>query len=261
MSRHTVPLAGTTLILAALLSGCSDGGAPIAGQVSLNMATRAGTAAAIAAGTAFSVTAAPETYTDANGSTLVISRVQLVLREIELERTDAPINCDPTLPDDDDCDEDLEFGPRLVDLPLGTAGAMRSFSVPVEAGEFQELEFEVHRVDGGNTEDAAFIAANPTFDGVSIRVTGTYNGTGFTYDSDLNVEFELALVPPLTVTETSGTDVTLFVDLANWFRGQSGLLMDPQTANAGGANESLVEGNIVNSLEAFEDDDRDGRSD
>lgn len=261
MYRHTVSLGRTGVTVAALLIGCSDSGAPVAGQVGLNMATRAGTAAVRAAGPSFSVTAVPETYTDGSGNTLVISQVQLVLREIELERTDAPVNCDPTLPDDDDCDEDLEFGPRLVDLPLGTPGAVRSISVPVEAGEFKELEFEVHRVDRGNTEDAAFIAANPTFDGVSIRVTGSYNGTAFTYDSDLNVEFELALVPPLTVTETSATEATLFVDLATWFRAQSGLLLDPQTANAGGANESLVDGNIVRSLEAFEDDDRDGRSD
>jgi len=261
MSRHAVRFAGTTLMLAALLSGCSDGGAPTAGQVSVNLATRAGTAATTASGASFAVISAPETYTDADGNALVISGVQLVLREIELEYANPLPTCDPALLEDDDCDEDLEFGPLLVDLPLGTAGAARSFSVPIEAGEFDELEFEVHRADGGNSEDAAFLAANPTFDGVSIRVTGTYNGTGFTYESDLNVEQEFDLVPPLVVTETSATDVTIFVDLATWFRAQSGLLIDPQSANVGGANESLVESNIKNSFEAFEDDDRDGSED
>lgn len=83
------------------------------------------------------VSSAPETYTDADGNTLVISGVQLVFREIELERGDAPANCDPAVVEDDDCDEDLELGPLLVDLPLGASGAVRSFSVPVEPGGTQ----------------------------------------------------------------------------------------------------------------------------
>jgi hypothetical protein len=261
MARHAVHLAGTALVLTAVLGGCSDGGAPTAGEVSLNLATRPAPIGASAAGAAFGVVSTPETYIDTDGNTLVISAVQLVLREIELERTDAPAGCDPAAVEDDDCDEDLEFGPLLVDLPLGAAGAERSFSVPMEPGEFDELELKVHRASAGDSEDAAFLAAHPEFDGVSVRVAGTYNGSAFTFDTDLDVELEFDLDPPLVVSQTSSSDVTVLVDLATWFRVESGLLIHPESANTGGDNESVVEENIKNSLEAFEDEDRDGSED
>jgi hypothetical protein len=35
--------------------------------------------------------------------------------------------------------------------------------------------------------------------------------------------------------------------------------VDPRTANKGGTNEDLVEGNIQNSIRAFPDADADGR--
>jgi len=49
------------------------------------------------------------------------------------------------------------------------------------------------------------------------------------------------------------------LDLDSWFRtGASGPLVNPATANQGGANKSLVDNNIKNAIKAFEDDDRDG---
>jgi hypothetical protein len=51
------------------------------------------------------------------------------------------------------------------------------------------------------------------------------------------------------------------VDLTNWFKTSSGALIDPATANAGGANAELVSANIARSFVAFRDDDRDGRDD
>jgi hypothetical protein len=38
-------------------------------------------------------------------------------------------------------------------------------------------------------------------------------------------------------------------------------LIDPATANSGGANAELVSSNIARSFVAFRDDDRDGRDD
>ncbi len=57
MARHAVHLAGTALVLTAVLGGCSDGGAPTAGEVSLNLATRPAPVGASAAGAAFGVVA------------------------------------------------------------------------------------------------------------------------------------------------------------------------------------------------------------
>jgi hypothetical protein len=43
-----------------------------------------------------------------------------------------------------------------------------------------------------------------------------------------------------------------------WFRDAGGSLVDPSTANKGAANENLVKDNIRDSIDAFEDADRDG---
>jgi hypothetical protein len=121
------------------------------------------------------------------------------------------------------------------------------------------MEFEIHKPS--SSDDAAFIQANPGFQDVSIRVTGTYNGNAFTYLGDYNDELQFNLVPDLTVGATAATELTLFADLNAWFRDQSGMLIDPATASTGSPNESLVEENIKNSLESFEDDDLDGDRD
>jgi len=135
-------------------------------------------------------------------------------------------------------------------------------TVEADTGTYGELEFEIHKPeDDGDANDAAFLAAHPDFRRISIRVTGTYNGTPFTYTTDLGEEQERALVPPLSISTAAATDLTLFVDVDDWFRTGAGTLVDPATANEGGQNESLVENNIENSIDAFEDDDRDGSHD
>jgi len=51
------------------------------------------------------------------------------------------------------------------------------------------------------------------------------------------------------------------VDLTTWFEAADGNLLDPATANEGGQNESWVDNNIKQSIEAFEDRNRDGSED
>jgi hypothetical protein len=241
-------------LLALSVGACSDSGGPSnQGQLNFNLATRVAPVAA--AGASLAVVGTPETFTDGS-NTLVIDQVQVVLREIELHRTGLASDCLNAM--DDDCEE-LEIGPLLVDLPLGTPGASRTFSVEIAAGSYDKMEFEIHKPS--SSDDAAFIQANPGFQDVSIRVTGTYNGTGFTYLGDYNDELQFNMVPDLTVGATAATELTLFADLNAWFRDQSGMLIDPATASTGSPNESLVEENIKNSLESFEDDDLDGDRD
>jgi hypothetical protein len=51
------------------------------------------------------------------------------------------------------------------------------------------------------------------------------------------------------------------MDITTWFlNGGSGALVDPGTANPGGANENLVKNNIKNSIKAFRDRDDDERN-
>lgn len=231
--------------------------------VRLNVGTQRG---GTAAGAALSE---PVTITD-GVNTLVIESVQMVLREIELKREDDDA-CDDGIvgegsgdntaqarsDDDDDGCEEFEIGPILFDLPLGP-GVEQVIAVEVPAGVFDELEFEIHKPeDDGDQADRDFIAQNPAFRDISIRATGTYNGTPFTFTSDLNVEQERKLVPPLTLDATQTTDLTFFVDVRSWFRGTADLLIDPATANKGGVNENTVKDNIEGSIGVFEDEDRD----
>lgn len=196
----------------------------------------------------------PETV-GAGNDTIVFTSVQLVLREIKLNRVGGTA-CDTT--QSDSCEE-LEVGPVLLDLPLG-AGADRQFTVQIDTGSYDRIEFEVHKPE--SSDDAGFIALHPAFDGVSIMATGTWNGTPFTYTSDLDVEQEYTISPPLLVTETTGANVTLRVDLAGWFLNQAGDgLIDPLTANKGGQFEGEVKSNIEASVNAFEDEDHDGADD
>jgi hypothetical protein len=187
----------------------------------------------------------------------VISKVELVVKEIELHR--AGVTADCSSGGSGACEE-LEFGPLLVDLPLGTAGAARNFSVQIAPGSYDKLELKIHTPSG--SDDATFLQQHPDLAGLSVRVTGTYNnGPEFTYTGNLEAEMEFALNPAVTANETGATDLTLFVNLDGWFRGTGNALIDPLTANPGQPNQSLVEQNIRNSLEAFEDEDHDGRDD
>ncbi|HSB53201.1 MAG TPA: hypothetical protein VLD58_02560 [Gemmatimonadales bacterium] len=252
MSR-SLKLASAAMLAVVGLTACSDSGGPSGGKtVAFQLATRGATAPAVRGP---SLLAGTETIALGN-DTIVLSSVQVVLRRIELNRV-AGGACDSTTTDDS-CEE-LKAGPVLLDLPLG-AGAARTFTVAIDTGSYDKLEFKIHAPETSN--DAAFIAQHPDFDGVSIKVIGTYNGTPFTYTSDLDVEQEVELVPPITVTDAAGASLTLFVNLDSWFANQTNDgLINPDSANKGGAAEGEVKSNIETSLNAFEDANHDGEDD
>ncbi len=241
------------------LAGCSEGDSAQLGNsneptVTTTLSTSLSfgvNAAALTAGLTVQVNDAGELVLEDETNTLVIRSAEVVLREIELERVDGECDVEP----EDDC-EDLETGPMLVALP--TDGSVeRQISVEVTVGTYDEVEFEIHKV-GGDDEDDAFLEAHPEFDHVSVRVQGSWNGVDFTYTSDDDAEQEIELAPPLVVEENTETvALTLSVDLATWFT-DGGTLIDPNTALDGGGNEDLVEDNIEQSFEIFEDDDEDG---
>lgn len=245
----------TALAAAAFLAACSGSSSGPSGtgrQVAFQLATKPGGAAIRGAALAGQETIA------VGSDTIVVTGVQVVLRKIELERSVPSAVCDSLAAGSDDCEE-LKAGPVLLDLPLG-AGAARSFNVAIDTGSYGKIKFEIHKPS--SSHDAAFLAANPSFDGVSVKMTGTYNGVAFTYTSDLDVEQEHDFVPPISVTDSSGANLTLFVDLNGWFLNGGGTgLIDPATANNGQPNEGEVKSNIEASLNAFEDDNHDGHDD
>jgi len=251
-------------LVAVMLTACSDN---TAGRVSLAMSSvrpSTGLASAGMSGAVGSpaiVMAGDSTVVTLGNDTIILRSVELVLREVELKRVEAP-GCD-SVDGNDDCEE-FETGATLVALPLGSAATETVVSVDAPAGMYDELEFKIHKPEA--PEDAAFLAANPSFDGVSIRVTGTYSQAGtrsnFTFTSDLNASQESALSPPLTVSDGQSANVTLRVDVSRWFLNAAGTaLVNPASANKGQPNENVVRDRIEGSFEAFRDDDHDGHDD
>ena len=249
------------LALSFALAACSDSNT---GTVSFALTARQ--AAAPAASAALSSTTAAPSVAAAGDSTvimlgndtIIVRSAQLVLRKVELKRSDVA-SCDAVV-GNDDCEE-FETGATLVTLPLGSTAIEQQVSVAAPAGTFNALEFEIHKPSSG--DDAAFIAANPDFANISIRVTGTYSQAGtrsdFIFTSDVNQSQEASLVPPLTVQAGQGLNVTLRVDISGWFlNGAKTALVDPASGNGGQPNQSVVANNIQASFKAFEDDNHDG---
>ena len=245
MKRILLPALGASL---ALLAACDDNGAPAPGaNFSLTLASPGAAAVAKAAG-ADTLTAA--------GDTLMLTSVQIVLRKIELEADD-----DVEDAGDSTRVEECEAGPLLVDMPLG-GGTDQVVSMALAPGTYHEVEFEIHAVSGDDAAEAAFRSAHPDFVGVSIRAQGTFNGTPFIYETDMDQEQESEINPPLVIDAAGGAaNLTLRIDHTGWFGDGDGRLVDPSSANHGGPNESLVEQNIERSFATFEDDDHDGEED
>lgn len=254
-------------ILALSSLACSAGTGPSSkntGQVQLAIATASRPAASPAL--------APENYS-LGGTTLSLTKVQLVLREIELKRLESSTTCIQDAPaaalssgsedhsgeGEDHCEE-FSTGPVLLDLPLNGV-VDQVVTINADTGTYRKLEFKVH-VPGGDPLDQTFLTQHPDFTGVSIRAEGTWNGTPFVYTTDLSAKQEVMLVPPLSVAAAGNTDVTIKIDLHAWFLNGAGTaFLDPATANKGQPNEGTVKENIKRSFDAFEDDDHDGERD
>jgi hypothetical protein len=229
------------------LGACSDSSGPDSHPVSLSFSSQA-TSPAVVADRApnFDVTVT------VGVNTLVITKAQLVIRRLQLERSTAT-----SCPDDDatrpECAE-MKTGPILVDLPL-TATASSAVTASVPEGTYSRIQFKIHKPTS-TPADAAFVTANPSFANTSIRVEGTYNGSPFVFTSTITENIQLTFTPPVVI-DADNQNVTVQVDLGNWFK-VGGTLIDPTTANPGQPNAQAVTANIRASLRAFEDDDRNG---
>jgi hypothetical protein len=259
-------LPGLTIVAAFGTLACSDSTSPAAGRpVSLSFSTGTPSGATLARIADPSVSRDAAATPAADG--LVITKVQLVVARMELERTGATCASTAAAGDDEagehehDC-PDLHVAPSLVEVPVnGTV--VSPFTVNIPAGSYSALEAKIRPLRAESEHgrgSSAFLTAHPELSGVSIVVEGTFNGTAFTYKGAPRAEFEREFNPPLVVDDKP-LNVTVNFDLASWFHTQSGAVIDPSTANTGGANAATVAENIRRSFRAFRDDDRDGHDD
>lgn len=278
--RVGVATGSLALAIVAAAAGCSDGltgpGLDTGGEgATVNLAVSLRVAGAAASRSPLAPTL--DIVLEDGANTLVISRAAVVLREIELE-LEHDDGCDDDSrqgsnrgsgasassrrddDDDDACEE--AFGPFLMEIPTDGSIAHVVSLRDVSPGVYDELEFDIHKLDDDSEADRAFVAQHPEFRRISILVEGSFNGAPFVYTSDLNEDQEIDLIPPLVVgSAEEEVNVTLALDIASWFVRSDGSLVHPSTANKGGPAEDLVEDNIEDSIEGFEDDDRDGHDD
>lgn len=230
------------------LGACDDSSGPGQGAVSLSLSVPAsGPVAAVESPASFDLV-----YTG-GGSTLTVTKVEMVMRQIELERVDDD-SCDAGFEGPDECEE-FETGPRVFPLPVdGTTDAV--LDIPdVPDGLYDELEVEIHKLSS-DPEDASILLSRPDLADVSIRVEGDFDGTPFVFTTGVEEEFEFPLAPPVDPSAGS-VNVTISIDVESWFAAADGSLLDPGVAD----NRSQIENNIQGSFEAFEDDDGDGVDD
>ena len=255
-SRRSVWMPVTLL---STLAAC--GGDPLAttgGAANLSVSfASAGALATNASGNAMLV--------GATGDTLLITKIQLVLNNVELRRADVAV-CPDSIAvsttrerssDDRGCSR-LDLGPMLLDVPLDSTGASK-LAVSIPAGSYREIEFELDKVRTGSGASAAeslFISQHPDFRDVTVRIAGTYRGAPFTFVSRVEAEVEFEVEPALLVESGVNDNVTVSLDLRRWFRGETGGLLAPTIEN-----QSRIEQNIVTSFDAFGDRNRDGKED
>lgn len=254
---------------AASLAACADSTKPGASMpMSLSFSTAAN--ASVSGASASRSPEAPlfDITTTEGANTLVITKAQVVVARAELQQAGGTCTSDADAGDDDaghatadhsECAE-VAVAPTVVDLPV-TGAIVNSLSVTIPAGTYSALEAKIRAVRAERgAASAAFLAANPSFAGASVRVEGTFNGTPFVYTGSPEANLETVFSPPMVVS-AAPVNLTVNVDLSSWFRSSTGALIDPSTANAGGLNAAVVANNIRRSFRAFRDDDRNGHDD
>ena len=294
-SRRTRTASAIAAAVAAVaVSACSDGTAPssvnrvgVGFQLartstapSMIAASVAGPAPAVPGTTPTITTSAAGMTITRDGDVLMVSKAQLVVRNVQLKsattvcsdddddettgnssRSSSGSSSGSSSSRDDDSDDcaEIRVGPYLVDIPVSGADGGR-VAVAVPAGTYSSIRLWLHKVTSGDSADVAFRQANPDFRDISVRLTGTFNGTPFTFVHDVNAKLTVPLSTPLVVG-TGGDDVTVMIDLSTWFLRSSGGLYSPIAANSPGQIRAQVQNNIRNAFRAFADKNRDGRED
>ena len=279
MSR-TLPVVAVALAAIAL-SGCSDATSPssadnvgVGFQLARSSSAPARTVASIdgsgpsVPGTTPTITtsAAGMTITR-DGDVLLVTKAQLVVRNVKLKSAAAVCSDD----DDDESSSSssqrkdgdgcaaIRVGPYLVDVPVNGADGAR-VAVTVPAGTYSSIRLWLHKVTSSDAADLAFRQANPVFNDISLRLEGTFNGAPFIFVTDVNAKLTVPLAKPLVVG-TGGDDVTVTIDLSTWFLRSSGGLYAPAAANTPGQVRAQVQNNIRGAFRAFKDKNKDGKED
>ena len=161
---------------------------------------------------------------------------------------------------DSSVDDTLDFRfqePFIQDL-MADSNLYEIGTAQVPFGSYKKSRIKIHALD---PEDGTVYTQNPDLQNRSIFISGFLNGDpnlAFEFTSDLNEEQEREFNPFLILDENSpSTSIVLTIDIDAWFMDGNGTPLDPSSPS----NKSIIEDNIKNSIDVFEDEDDDGERD
>jgi hypothetical protein len=182
-----------------------------------------------------SVDEAMLTSNNEQSNTLEIQEVKLFIEKMELKS----INDDSS---------DFEIENFIANLPLdGSPLVITEKQIP--AGLYDEFELEIEKPDDDDVQinDSDFRDETGRY---SLVVKGLFNGEEFTFRNSEDFEIEMDLNPPLEIAEAENSTLVISIDVDSWFTSSNGETLDPKDSN----NTELINDNIENSFDGFEDD-------
>lgn len=224
------------LALAVILAACSDPAGPEAfGSIQVRAFARG--------------LAQPVTANAAEVSSLQIDRIYLVFGMVKLETAGSGTV--------DFVDE------RSIVIELEADEPVIALTADVPSGSYKELELAVDKLEQGHPTEQLLIQTYPGLENASVLVEGTLVRPGaepepFTFATDLDIDLEVGLLPPLLIDASSMSPklFSVVLDVTGWFLRADGSLLDPLSVSDG----SEIENAIKASIELFEDADFDGVS-
>lgn len=171
-----------------------------------------------------------------------VTRVRMVVGKLDLEQAG-------------ETEGEVEAGPFLIDLSGAALSGSTTelLNVTVQPGEYEKLQIGIHKLEDDQAPgDAAFAALREKE--ASVIIDGTIDGEPFSFVSALTVEQEREAH---FVVGEAGGNVTLNFDASTWFTAEDGSRLDPRS----GENKSKIEEAIKRSIDAYDDEDRDGSED
>ncbi|MCP3097273.1 hypothetical protein LZ198_00135 [Myxococcus sp. K15C18031901] len=196
-------------------------------------------------------------------SGITIERVRLSVRGLELEHEGDDDDDgqhhgsdDDTPRTGDDQGSEQKLGPFLIDLSADDLNGrvVHVGNLEVSPGVFDEIEFDIGKVSTAEAGGDAALAELAQL-GASVVIDGHIDGEPFSFVSSVRVEQEREA--RFEVKAGEEPNITLNIDPTGWFVDEGGRRLDPRDASA----RSTIENNLHRSIDAFDDDDRDGGED
>ena len=195
----------------------------------------------------------PVISTKQGDSTLIVTAVEAVFKEMELQRASATSDCTVTptgqSSDSDQCDE-FNLGPIVSDFPIQTPGNSTRVAIGFAQKEtYSSFWFRLHRLDPNDANDASLINQRPELQGASVYVSGTFNGTAFKVGISAEQTEKLTFKTPVVLGDGSQLGLGVTLDVLSWFKDPAtGQLIDPTAVASSDSLQALVAGNIASSL-------------